>query len=297
MGFLRKLSLGVILEKRKMKIFRIRNNWNGVLLILLLTLCGQNNYAQDRELKTNVIIDSLRTVESMKTTYIEFRLKPMKYEATKEDSIKLCEIENNLTDNEIRNRIVKAFDSAYSDSEINDLYNFVRTTAFTKLIHSTTTNRKISEQFKDITAELDKINKNIKQQNEIIEKSKPKFEPIFIDREDGFYETVDYDSNKDYKDIELVKTPSISKTEILKIEKNTNKSGVSCIDITFSKKGAKQFYLLTKKNIGNPIAIVIDKHIVNIPIVNSEISGGKASISGNFTIEEIDKMIEKLRTK
>ena len=279
-----------------MKIFRIRNNWNGVLLILLLTLCGQNNYAQDRELKTNVIIDSLRTVESMKTTYIEFRLKPMKYEATKEDSIKLCEIENNLTDNEIRNRIVKAFDSAYSDSEINDLYNFVRTTAFTKLIHSTTTNRKISEQFKDITAELDKINKNIKQQNEIIE-LKPKFEPIFIDREDGFYETVDYDSNKDYKDIELVKTPSISKTEILKIEKNTNKSGVSCIDITFSKKGAKQFYLLTKKNIGNPIAIVIDKHIVNIPIVNSEISGGKASISGNFTIEEIDKMIEKLRTK
>ena len=296
MGFLRKLSLGVILEKRKMKIFRIRNNWNGVLLILLLTLCGQNNYAQDRELKTNVIIDSLRTVESMKTTYIEFRLKPMKYEATKEDSIKLCEIENNLTDNEIRNRIVKAFDSAYSDSEINDLYNFVRTTAFTKLIHSTTTNRKISEQFKDITAELDKINKNIKQQNEIIE-LKPKFEPIFIDREDGFYETVDYDSNKDYKDIELVKTPSISKTEILKIEKNTNKSGVSCIDITFSKKGAKQFYLLTKKNIGNPIAIVIDKHIVNIPIVNSEISGGKASILGNFTIEEIEKMIEKLRTK
>jgi len=279
-----------------MKIFRIRNNWNGVLLISLLTLCGQNNYAQDRELKTNVIIDSLRTVESMKTTYIEFRLKPMKYEATKEDSIKLCEIENNLTDNEIRNRIVKAFDSAYSDSEINDLYNFVRTTAFTKLIHSTTTNRKISEQFKDITAELDKINKNIKQQNEIIE-LKPKFEPIFIDREDGFYETVDYDSNKDYKDIELVKTPSISKTEILKIEKNTNKSGVSCIDITFSKKGAKQFYLLTKKNIGNPIAIVIDKHIVNIPIVNSEISGGKASILGNFTIEEIEKMIEKLRTK
>ena len=281
-----------------MKIFRIRNNWNGVLLISLLTLCGQNNYAQDRELKTNVIIDSLRTVESMKTTYIEFRLKPMKYEATKEDSIKLCEIENNLTDNEIRNRIVKAFDSAYSDSEINDLYNFVRTTAFTKLIHSTTTNRKISEQFKDITAELDKINKNIKQQNEIIEKSKPKFEPIFIDREDGFYETVDYDSNKDYKDIELVRTPSVSKTEISEIKKDTNRFGNIYIDITFSKKGAKQFYILTKKNIGKPIAIVIDKHIVSIPTVNSEISGGKASISGNFTTEEIDKkMIEKLKTK
>lgn len=280
-----------------MKTFRIRNNWNRVLLISLLTLCGQNNYAQDRELKTNVIIDSLRTVESMKTTYIEFRLKPLKYEATKEDSIKLCEIETNLTDKEIRSRIVKAFDSAYSDNEINDLYDFVRTTAFTKLIHSTTTNRKISEQFKDITTELDKVEKNIKKQNEIIEKSKPKFEPISIDREDGFYETVNYDSNKDYKDIELVRTPSVSKTEISEIKKDTNRFGNIYIDITFSKKGAKQFYLLTKKNIGKPIAIVIDKQIVSIPTVNSEISGGKASISGNFTTEEIDKMVEKLKTK
>ena len=280
-----------------MKTFRIRNNWNRVLIISLLTLCGQNNYAQDRELKTNVIIDSLRTVESLKTTYIEFRLKPLKYEAKKEDSIKLCEIETNLTDKEIRSRIVKAFDSAYSDNEINDLYDFVRTTAFTKLIHSTTTNREISEQFKDITTELDKVDKNIKKQNEIIEKSKPKFEPISIDREDGFYETVDYDSNKDYKDIELVRTPSVSKTEISEIKKDTNRFGNIYIDITFSKKGAKQFYILTKKNIGKPIAIVIDKHIVSIPTVNSEISGGKASISGNFTTEEIDKMIEKLKTK
>ena len=280
-----------------MKTFGIRNNWNRALLISLLILCGQNNYAQDRELKTNVIIDSLRTVESLKTTYIEFRLKPLKYEATKEDSIKLCEIETNLTDKEIRSRIVKAFDSAYSDNEINDLYDFVRTTAFTKLIHSTTTNRKISEQFKDITTELDKVDKNIKKQNEIIEKSKPKFEPISIDREDGFYETVDYDSNKDYKDIELVRTPSVSKTEISEIKKDTNRFGNIYIDITFSKKGAKQFYLLTKKNIGKPIAIVIDKQIVSIPTVNSEISGGKASISGNFTTEEIDKMIEKLKTK
>lgn len=280
-----------------MKTFRIRNNWNRVLLISFLTLCGQNNYAQDRELKTNVIIDSLKTVESLKATYIEFRLKPLKYEATKEDSIKLCEIESHLTDKEIRNRIAKAFDSSYSDNEINDLYNFVRTTAFTKLLHSTTTNREISEQFKDITTELDKVDKNIKQQNEIIENSEPKFEPISIDREDGFYETVNYDSNKDYKDIELVKTPSISKTEISEIKKDTNRFGNIYIEITFSKKGAKQFYLLTKKNIGNPIAIVIDKHIVSIPTVLSGISGGKASITGNFTTEEIDKMIEKLRTK
>jgi preprotein translocase subunit SecD len=278
-----------------MKPYRIISNWNRTLLILFMTLCVQNNYGQDREIKTNTIIDSLKTVETLKATYIEFWLKPLKYEATKEDSLKLCEIENHLSDKEIRKRIVKAFDNFFSDNEINDLFNFVRTSAFTKLISSMTNNQNISEQFRDITTELNKVDKNIKNQNEIIEK--PKFEPIFIDREDGFYETVDYNSNKDYEDIELVNTPSISKTEISEIKKVTGKSAYSEIEITFTKKGAKQFYLLTKKNIGRPIAIIIDKYIVSIPIVHSEITGGKAIISGNFTSDEIDKMIEKLKIK
>lgn len=45
------------------------------------------------------------------------------------------------------------------------------------------------------------------------------------------------------------------------------------------------------------MAIVIAKQIVSIPIVNSEIIGGKASISGDFSEKEIDKMIEILREK
>jgi len=275
----------------------MKNNLNRILLALFLSLFYvQNSVGQDREVKTNVIIDSLKTVEFMKSTYIEFRLKPLKFEAINEDSIKLCEIENYLTDKEIRNRIVRAFNILYTDKEINDLYNFVGTTAFTKLVNSTT-NMKISEQFNDIVTDFEKIEKNIKQQNEIAENSESKFEPISIDREDGFYETIDYELNKKIKDIELVKNPSIPKTEISEIKKSTNRFGDIYIDITFSKKGAKLFYLLTKKNIGKPIAIVVDKHIVSVPTVNSEISGGNASISGNFTTEEIDKMIEKLKNK
>lgn len=275
----------------------MKNNLNRILLALFLSLFYiQNSVGQDREVKTNVIIDSLKTVEFMKSTYIEFRLEPLKFEAINEDSIKLCEIENYLTDKEIRNRIVRAFDILYTDKEINDLYNFVGTTAFTKLVNSTM-NMKISEQFNDIVTDFERIEKNIKQQNEIAENSESKFEPIYIDREDGFYETVDYESNKKIKDIKLVKKPSIPKTEISEIKKSANRFGDVYIEITFSKEGAKLFYLLTKKNIGKPIAIIVDKHIVSAPTVNSEISGGRASISGNFTTEEIDKMIEKLKNK
>ena len=281
-----------------METHRTVNDCYKALLIIILTLfCGQNNFGQNREQKTTVVIDSMKTVDLIKFTYLEYQLKPLKFEATGQDSLKLDEIEHILTDNEIKKRIFIALDSLFTDGEINDLYNFVKTTAYRKLMHSNVMTDKILEQFSDIANELEKIDKSIKQQYENNEVEKSQFKPIPIDREDGFYETVDFDSNKDLKDIELVKTPSISKIEISEIKKSTNRFGNTYIDITFTKKGSKQFYLLTKKNIGKPIAIVIDKHIVSIPTVNSEIFGGKASISGDFTTEEIDKMIESLKTK
>lgn len=83
--------------------------------------------------------------------------------------------------------------------------------------------------------------------------------------------------------------------EIKKVFSNFNDSPE--ISIVFTKEGARKFYLLTKENIGKPIAIVIAKKIVSMPIVNSEIIGGKASISGHFTEEEIDEMIEILQEK
>ena len=202
-----------------MKLFKMKNNRNRILLVLCLTLSFiQNNYAQDREQKTNVIIDSLQTVESMKSAYIEFGLKPLKFEATKEDSIKLIELENKLTDNEIRRRLIQGFNDAFTDNEINDLYSFIKTTAFFKLLHSSITNKSISNQFKDIKTELDKITANIDNANKINRKPISKFEPIPIEREDGFYETVDYNPNSEKKDVQLEKKPSITNEDILEPE-------------------------------------------------------------------------------
>jgi len=281
-----------------MKLYKMRNNWNRTLLVLFITLfCVQNNNAQDREKKINVIIDSLQTVESMKSTYIEFGLKPLKFEATKEDSIKLVELENLLTDKEIRRRLIEGFNNAFTDNEINDLYSFIKTTAFFKLLHSSITNKSISKQFKDIKTELDKITANEDNENRINKKTIPKFEPIPIKREDGFYETIDYDPNSEKKDIQLEKRPTITKEDILEVKKITNKEGISHIEISLNKNGARNFHILTKKNIGKPIAIVIDNYIVTLPIVNFTISGGKMDITGNFSNDEIDRMIEKLKGK
>ena len=281
-----------------MKLFKMKNNRNRILLVLFLTLsCIQNNYAQDREKKINVIIDSLRTVESMKSSYIEFGLEPLKFEATKSDSIKIIELENLLTDKEIRRRLIQVFNDVYTDNEINELYSFINTTAFFKLLHSSISNKSISTQFKDIRTVLDKITANEDDENKINKKPVPKFEPIPVEREDGFYETVDFVPNSEKKDLQLEKKPAITKDEILEVKKVTNKQGNIHIEISLTKNGARIFHMLTKKNIGNPIAIVIDRYIVTLPIVNSTISGGNIEITGNFSNDEIDKMIEKLKNK
>ena len=55
------------------------------------------------------------------------------------------------------------------------------------------------------------------------------------------------------------------------------------IFLTFDEEGTKLWRDLTKKNLNKSIAIVLDQHVVAAPIVRSEISGGKAVITGAFT--------------
>jgi SecD/SecF fusion protein len=54
-----------------------------------------------------------------------------------------------------------------------------------------------------------------------------------------------------------------------------------------SAEGAKTWQRLTKENIGRSIAIVLDGYVRSYPTVQTEISGGRSSISGGgMTIEE-----------
>lgn len=57
------------------------------------------------------------------------------------------------------------------------------------------------------------------------------------------------------------------------------------VSIQFTDEGSKKFETLTEKNIGQPLAIVIDNAIISAPIVQEKISGGAAQISGDFSLE------------
>jgi hypothetical protein len=272
-----------------MKTMNFINSSVKISLFLLLFLFGlQQNYGQERKDKINSIIDSLRIVETQKWALIEMKIKPLKYEVSKEDSLKIIKIENLLTDEEIKRRIILSFEDVLTDVEINDLYNFTLSTVFYKFFKSSLINNSLTNEFKDIINELDIIADSYENKDKNI----LKFEPIPIDREDGFYAIIDNKLDSD-KDITLEKSPAITKEDILEIKRSIDNN----IDITLKKDGTQKFYLLTKNNIGKPIAIVIDKYIVSMPVINSIISEGKVSIGGNFTEEEVENIISKWNSK
>ncbi len=281
------------MSKMRTKLFTI-----GLTLIsiaIALVSCGQS-----RQEKTIAVIHKLKLIENQKQSY-KFQLEPLKYQATGNDSIRIVELEKQLSDDEMIKKISSAFDEVFTEDELNDIYNFIQTSAFDKFFNSGKIYTIIASKFKDIDQEIERITNNFNKSvnRQIPESPIAKFKPIPIDKEDGFYATVGYTFSTTDEDIKLEKKPSLTSSDILKIEKvyseyHNNRPEIS---IVLTKEGARKFYLLTKENIGKPIAIVIDKKIVSIPKVITEIVGGRVSISGDFSEKEIDEMIEKLKGK
>ena len=56
--------------------------------------------------------------------------------------------------------------------------------------------------------------------------------------------------------------------------------------VTFNREGARLFRTITKRNVGKPVGIFLDGYLISSPVVEDEISGGEAVISGNFTADE-----------
>ena len=66
------------------------------------------------------------------------------------------------------------------------------------------------------------------------------------------------------------------------------------IILQFDKEGSLLFEELTEKNIGLPLAIFLDGALLQAPIVQGIISGGRAQITGNFTVKEAQRISREL---
>ncbi|MFT5352644.1 MAG: preprotein translocase subunit SecD [Candidatus Paceibacteria bacterium] len=73
-----------------------------------------------------------------------------------------------------------------------------------------------------------------------------------------------------------------------------NVSGEPIVQINFNSEGTDLFRDITRENIGNILAIFLDGEIVSDPVIRSEIFGGVAQISGQFSAEEARDLVQNL---
>ncbi len=77
-------------------------------------------------------------------------------------------------------------------------------------------------------------------------------------------------------------------------EFNQQSGGNPEISMSMNAEGAHSWKLLTKENVGRCIAIILDDNVYSAPRVSGEIPNGRSSITGNFTINEANDLVNVL---
>lgn len=68
------------------------------------------------------------------------------------------------------------------------------------------------------------------------------------------------------------------------------------VSFKFNNLGAKKFGEVTKNNVGEQLAIVLDDEVISAPTIQSAITGGSGVITGNYTSESAQELALLLRS-
>lgn len=70
-------------------------------------------------------------------------------------------------------------------------------------------------------------------------------------------------------------------------------SGRPQVSLQFDDKGAKLFEEITARNVGKQIAVFLDNQLITAPVVQEKISGGRAQITGSFSIGKAKDLVSR----
>ena len=68
------------------------------------------------------------------------------------------------------------------------------------------------------------------------------------------------------------------------------------VTMTFDGQGGRRFARVTQENAGRPFAIIVDNQVISAPNINEPILGGRAQISGGFTVDGANQLAIALRS-
>lgn len=98
------------------------------------------------------------------------------------------------------------------------------------------------------------------------------------------------------KKVYLHKTVEIEVIDVASAKLIEDSQMNPAIELVFTKEGAKKMASLSEKQMGKPIAILIDGKVVSAPIVRASISQ-KAQITGKMTKEEAEKIVRSIANR
>lgn len=93
----------------------------------------------------------------------------------------------------------------------------------------------------------------------------------------------------------IVRKPAVGGETLTDAGVSFQDGGVA-VSFKFNNLGAKKFGEVTKNNVGEQLAIVLDDEVISAPTIQSAITGGSGVITGNYTSESAQELALLLRS-
>ncbi len=105
---------------------------------------------------------------------------------------------------------------------------------------------------------------------------------------------------KDYLSLYAIKTLDNGQAELggegISATQDFDERGRIAIKMNMDKVGANIWAKMTARNVGKPIAVVLDNFVYSAPNVNEAITTGNSQIAGNYTIKEAQDLSQILES-
>ena len=95
------------------------------------------------------------------------------------------------------------------------------------------------------------------------------------------------------KAVQFIPTPLTGRYVVGAQLDRDSTTGAPQVNLEFNDEGAKIFEQLTAKNVGKPLAIFLDNNLIETPVVREKIAGGRAQITGRFSLEQAQKLVQR----
>lgn len=88
--------------------------------------------------------------------------------------------------------------------------------------------------------------------------------------------------------------PAMSGDVVVDSEKSFDQFNKVIVNMRMNPEGTREWKRVTERNINKRIAVVLDGLVYTAPVVNTVIPDGRSQISGNFSIQEADDLVNVL---